>query len=479
MAETVAAVQDAPSGRSGRILIVDDEENMRHMLSVMLHKEGYEVAAVPDGQAALDTLADGKFDAVLCDIRMPRMDGLSFLKEFRARALSPGVIMMSAYGTYDQAVEALRLGADDYISKPFRSTEILLVLEKLHGRKKKEQAAGVPGKAQSAGSDLKGFAVEDILGASPKLAAVLETVRKVAPYKTTVLIRGESGTGKEMIARALHVSGPRKAGPFVAINCGAIPENLLESELFGYAKGAFTDAVRNKPGLFEEAEGGTLFLDEIGELPLGLQVKLLRVLQEEEVRRVGENKPRKVDVRIVAATLRDLEADVESGRFRRDLFYRLNVVSLYLPALRERPEDILALAAHFMEKCAGRVGRRIEGLTERARDALAGYPWPGNVRELENVIERAAVLSETGRIDVGDLPFTAQPGGAEGAASDGFVVPAGGAEGLSIKRWTERLERELIRRALEQTGGNRTRAARLLEISHRALLYKMKEYGIE
>ena len=478
MAEMATAAQDAGARRSGRILVVDDEENLRHMLSVMLHKEGYEVASVPDGLAALDTLATGQFDAVLCDIRMPRMDGLSFLKEFRSRGLSPGVVMMSAYGTYDQAVEALRLGADDYISKPFRSTEILLVLEKLHGRKKKQRETGGPGKESTAGSDLKGFAVESIIGKSPKLAAILETVRKVAPYKTTVLIRGESGTGKEMIARALHVGGPRKDGPFVAINCGAIPENLLESELFGYARGAFTDAVRNKSGLFEEAEGGTLFLDEIGELPLGLQVKLLRVLQEEEVRRVGENKPRKVDVRIIAATLRDLEADVESGRFRRDLFYRLNVVSLDLPALRERPEDILALAAHFVEKCAARVGRKIEGFTERARDALVQYPWPGNVRELENVIERAGVLSESGWIDVGDLPF-AGPQAGGGAAGGGFNVHADSAEGLSIKRWTVRIERDLIRKALEETGGNRTRAARLLEISHRALLYKMKEYGIE
>ncbi|MEW6774742.1 MAG: sigma-54 dependent transcriptional regulator [Bdellovibrionota bacterium] len=453
------------------MLVVDDEENMRHMLSVMLHREGYQVSTAPDGRAALDSIAQKDYDIVLCDIRMPRMDGLVFLKEFRARGLKPAVVMMSAYGTYDQAVEAVRLGADDYISKPFKAGEILLVLDKVHERRQQASAPAETGVGKSSGP----FSLEDVLAASPSMRGILETVRKVADVKTTVLITGESGTGKEMIARGIHESGARRSKNFVAINCGAIPENLLESELFGFVKGAFTDASRNKAGLFEEAEGGTIFLDEIGELPLALQVKLLRVLQEEEVRRVGENKSRKVDVRVIAATLRDLQADVESGRFRRDLYYRLNVLPIHIPPLRERPEDIPVLADRFIAKYSGRIGKKIQGFTAAARTALQGYAWPGNVRELENVIERAIVLSESEWIDVSDLPFAA----AGSPVASGISVSPESPEGLSIKRWTERVEKELIRKALVQTEGNRTKAARLLEISHRALLYKLKEYGIE
>ncbi|MCB0220402.1 MAG: sigma-54-dependent Fis family transcriptional regulator [Chrysiogenetes bacterium] len=467
----MARAQHTETDRNNeRILVVDDEENMRHMLSVMLHREGYEVVTVPDGKSALDTLETTPLDIILCDIRMPRMDGLSFLKEFRARGLKPGVVMMSAYGTYDQAVEALRLGADDYISKPFKSSEILLVLEKLRERRKKGAATRVESPSNREGND---FSIDDVLAESAPMCAILDTVRKIANYKTTVLISGESGTGKELIAKAIHTSGERAGKPFVAVNCGAIPENLLESELFGYAKGAFTDASHDKAGLFEEAQGGTLFLDEIGELPLALQVKLLRVLQEEEIRRVGENRPRKVDVRIVAATLRDLEKDVEDGRFRRDLFYRLNVLPLKIPPLRERPEDILMLADFFVGRFAERLGREAMTLTSEARNALRHYEWPGNVRELENVIERAIVLNDSESIGVSDLPFSPTQG--TGIAGD---FPNSEREGLSIKKWTARIERELIARALEQTGGNRTRAAKLLEISHRALLYKIKEYGL-
>ena len=453
-----------------RLLVVDDEENMRHMLSVMLHREGYEVVTVPDGKSALDTLETTPFDIILCDIRMPRMDGLTFLKEFRAKGLKPGVVMMSAYGTYDQAVEALRLGADDYISKPFKSSEILLVLEKLRERRKKGGATRVETPATREEPD---FSIDDVLAESEAMRGILDTVRKVASYKTTVLISGESGTGKELIARAIHTSGERVSKPFVAVNCGAIPENLLESELFGYAKGAFTDASHDKAGLFEEAQGGTLFLDEIGELPLALQVKLLRVLQEEEIRRVGENRSRKVDVRIVAATLRDLEKDVEDGRFRRDLYYRLNVLPLKIPPLRERPEDILLLADHFIAHYAERLDRGVTGLTPDAKAALRQYEWPGNVRELENVVERAIVLNDSDQITMADLPFSPSQG--SGFAGDFLFSEK---EGLSIKKWTARIERDLISRALEQTGGNRTRAAKLLEISHRALLYKIKEYGL-
>ncbi|HSB07539.1 MAG TPA: sigma-54 dependent transcriptional regulator, partial [Thermodesulfobacteriota bacterium] len=334
-----------------RILIIDDEESFRHMLSVILKKEGFDVDTASDGQGGMQKVMVNPYDQILCDIRMPRMDGLDFLKEFQKTNLEATVIMMSAYGTVDTAIEAMKLGAYDYISKPFKPDEIILTLKKADERERLRRENERLRKEIS-----REYGFENIVSKNEAMQKIFEVIRKVAPYKSTILIMGESGTGKELVARALHYSSDRSQSPFIPINCGAIPENLLESELFGHAKGAFTDAIRTKKGLFEEADGGTLFLDEIGELPLQLQVKLLRVLQDGEIRRVGEAKPIQIDVRIVAATVKDLIREVNEGRFREDLFYRLNVFPIHLPPLRERKEDIPMLVAHFIKKYNQAIG---------------------------------------------------------------------------------------------------------------------------
>jgi two-component system response regulator AtoC len=373
--------------------------------------------------------------------------------------------MMSAYGTVDTAIECMKLGAYDYISKPFKSDEIALVLRKAEEREglRKENR-----QLQEAMRREFGFA--GIVSKNRRMQEIFSLVRKVCDFKTTVLILGESGTGKELIAKALHFNSVRSKRPFIGVNCGAIPENLLESELFGHVKGSFTDAVADKAGLFEQADGGTLFLDEIGEMPLPLQVKLLRVLQEEEIRRVGASSSRKVDVRVLSATSRDLEHDVLRGRFREDLFFRLNVFALNLPPLRERPEDIPLLVDHFLAKFAERFARTDIRCSPAAVKALMEYPWPGNIRELENVIERGIVVCETDQLGVECLPDKFR-GVTQAKAAE--IIPS---DCLSLKQAAELLERNFIRRALETTGGNRSRAARMLEISHRSLLYKLKEY---
>jgi len=443
-----------------RITIIDDEESMRHMLSVMLKKEGYEIVAYGDAEAALASLDADDPDFILCDIRMPGMDGTGFLAALKDRPEPRTVIMMSAYGTIESAIECMKLGAYDYVSKPFKAAEIVLTLKKAEERERlRKENIRLRSEVE------KDYDISNIRTGDPGMLEVLAMVRKVSGYSTTVLITGESGTGKELIARAIHSSGPRAGKPFVVVNCGAIPAPLLESELFGHVKGAFTDAHRNKSGLFQEADGGTLFLDEIGELPLELQVKLLRVLQEGEVRKVGDTRSVKVDVRVVAATLKDLKEEIKKGSFRDDLYYRLNVIELKIPPLRSRPGDIAALATHFIEKYARSFGKPAKALSKEAREALAGYSWPGNVRELENVMERAMILEETDTIREFSLPLTLS----------GVRAPV---EGLSIKKAEEELEKELIARALEKTGNNRTKAAGLLEISHRALLYKIKNYGL-
>ena len=450
-----------------RILIVDDEESMRHMLSIMLKKEGFEVEVAANGQLALEALSRSGFDAVLCDIRMPEMDGVGFLKSLGQRVHELTVIMMSAFGTIDTAIEAMKLGAYDYISKPFKSDEILLTLRKAEERERlRRENARLLSEVQQT------YSYDSIVGKSAPMQEVFKTLQKVAGYKSTVLLMGESGTGKELLARAVHYNSPRKDKPFVAVNCGAIPENLLESELFGHVKGAFTDASRTKKGLFEEAHEGTLFLDEIGELPLPLQVKLLRVLQEEEIRRVGDVKAIKVDVRIIAATVKDLEKEVKAGRFREDLFYRLNVLPIHVAPLRARKEDIPALVDHFIKKHNARLEMRVSGITPEALELLVEYDWPGNVRELENTIERAIVLTDTSHIQVANLP----PAIRDFRSRNRLELLK---DEYSIKKTSRILEEELIRKALAKTRGNRTHAAKLLEISHRALLYKIAEYGIE
>ena len=450
-----------------RILIVDDEENMRHMLKVLLEKEGYVGEAAADGQEALKKFEQNAFDFVLCDIRMPRMDGPELLQEMRRRQIPATVIMMSAYGSEDTALEAMKLGAYDYISKPFKAEEIVLTLKKAEERERLQKENLLLRRQV-----LKEYGFGNIITKNERMQEILQTITKIAEYKSTVLIVGESGTGKELIAKALHYSSLRRDGPFIPVNCGAIPENLLESELFGHVRGAFTDASYTKKGLFEEADGGTLFLDEIGELPLLLQVKLLRVLQEEEVRRVGDTKPIRVNVRIIAATIRDLAEEVKKGAFRSDLYYRLNVLALQLPPLRERRDDIPTLVDAFIERYNYRLQRQIKGISKEALGILMDYNWEGNVRELENAIERAMALAEGNRIEVHNLP----PQLREVKTGGELTIPD---YEYSIKKVNRQVEEELIRRALRRTGGNRTQAAKLLEISHRALLYKIKDFGIE
>ena len=450
------------------VLIVDDEESMRHLLSVILKDRGYAVRSVSNGADALKELAARDYDVVLSDVRMPGMDGIELLEAVKRQQPDLTFIVMSAYGTQEDAIEAMKAGAYDYVSKPFKPDEVVLVLRKAEERERLQR------ENRRLRTELaEGYRLESIVGGSEAMAEVLRQVRKVAPLKTTVLLAGESGTGKELVARAIHELSPRSSLPFVAVNCGAIPGELMESELFGHVKGAFTDATRNKKGLFAEADGGTLFLDEVGELPAGLQVKLLRVLQEGEYTTVGGRTPIRTDVRIIAATHRELKAQIQQGLFREDLYYRLNVVGIRLPPLRERSGDITALARHFLAKHSRlRADIPAAGFSAEALEALEAYRWPGNVRELEHAVERALVLSEGPEIREQDLPDEVRAPGAApppGLALDGS---------LSIKRTIRAVEEQLIRTALEQTGGNRTRAAEILEISYRALLYKIKEYGI-
>lgn len=447
--------------------MVDDEDSIRHMLTLVLKKGGYKVKAVGDGEAALKELLAHRYDMVLCDLRMPKMSGHDLLREVRARELGVTMIMMSAYGDIDTALEAIKQGAYDYIPKPFRKDEVLLTLHKAQEREqlRKENAQLKQERRQA-------FSFDNIIAQSPAMQRVFHTVRKVAAYKTTVLLGGESGTGKELVARAIHFNSDRADGPWVPINCGAIPGTLLESELFGHRKGAFTDATKDKDGLFHKANGGTLFLDEVAELPLALQVKLLRVLQENTVRRIGDTKAVPVDVRIIAATARDLDTMVAEGTFREDLYYRLNVLKLKLPPLRERPEDVALLVRHFVQRHNTKLDTEVRDVTPDALKRLTGYHWPGNVRELENAMEVAIVMCNGDLIDIDDLP-------ARIAQADTALKRVLIDDSLSIKKATRELERILIERALRKTGGNRTRASELLELSHRALLYKIKEYNLQ
>jgi two-component system response regulator AtoC len=448
------------------VLIVDDESSMRHLLSTILKDRGYEPRAVTCAEDALKEIAAQDVDLVLTDVRMPGMGGLALVRELQKVAPHVLVVVMSAYGSHDTAIEAMKAGAYDYLSKPFKADEVVLVLRKAEERERLKR------ENRRLRSELSAeYRPENLVGRSEAMQEVLRQIQKVAPQKTTVLVEGESGTGKELVARALHDLSPRAAFPFVAVNCGAIPAELVESELFGHAKGAFTDATRNKKGLAEEADGGTLFLDEIGELPLPLQVKLLRFLQDEEVRPLGDVRPRKVDVRVVAATARDLRKTVREGAFREDLFYRLDVVHVQLPPLRERAGDVPTLARHFLARFSRlRPELAAMSISDEALELLEAHRWPGNVRELEHVMERAVVLAEGPVVRAEDLPD---------AVRDPARPPARASEGtLSIKRGTRALEETLIRAALERTGGNRTRAAELLELSYRALLYKIKDYGI-
>ena len=449
-----------------KILVIDDEENMRHMLAVLLEKEGYQVDNAGNGKEGLDLALENFYDLILCDLKMPVMDGMAFLEKFRDAKQDSTVIVMSAYGTMDTAIEALKRGAYDYVSKPFKADEILLTLKKAEERERLRKENRLFRQSMR-----ERYSFAQMIGRSSPMQDIFATIQKVADYKTSVLITGESGTGKELIARAIHYNSSRADKPLVTVNCGAIPETLLESELFGHKKGSFTDAIKDKRGLFQEAHGGSIFLDEIGELPRPLQVKLLRALQEEEIKRVGDTQSIKIDIRVMAATTKDLVEEVKAGHFRDDLYYRINVLHIVVPPLRERPEDIPQLIQHFIDKTRKRLGSEVDGVSPAAGRALQAYSWPGNVRELENFIERAMVMTGGETIELEDLPPSLQ------AKAETMELVAD-EENLSIKEASKALERTLIRRALEKTGGNRTQAAKILEISHPALLYKMKAYGI-
>jgi two-component system response regulator AtoC len=450
-----------------KLLVIDDEPGLRQSLRLILTDERFEVAEEADGARGLARALAETFDAVLCDVRMPVLDGLEFLRRYRSAGGTALVIMMSAYGSEDAAIAAMKEGAYDYIPKPFRADEVVLVLRKA------EEREGLRREVESLRSALgSGAASPDIVAESAAMRSALDVIAKVAPHTTTVLITGPSGTGKEVLARELHRLSPRAGQPFVAVNCAAIPEALLESELFGHVRGAFTGAVGDHKGLFEEAAGGTLFLDEVGELPTPLQAKLLRVLQDGEVRRVGDRATRRVDVRVVAATARDLEAGVAAGTFREDLFYRLNVIAVRLRPLAERPEDVPALVRVLLARHCARLGITVPEIEPDAMRALLDHAWPGNVRELSNALERALVLAQGRTVRRDDLPAAvlgpdARPPGAKGFGAD-----------LTLRQHGGDLEEHLIREALLRTGGNRRMAAQLLGISVRALFYKLKNLGV-
>lgn len=453
-----------------RLLIIDDEENMRHMLTVMLKNFGYAVQSAADGAQGLQLMSEFEFDFVLCDIKMPNMDGMTFLSEAGKREHETTIIMMSAYGSVETAIAAMKRGAYDYISKPFKADEVQMTLKKAEERERLKRENRLLRERISHIEE--NYRFRNMIGKSSTMKEVFKLVEKVAQYNTTVLISGESGTGKELIAKGIHLAGNRSEQNLVSVNCGGIPENLLESEFFGYKKGAFTGADRDKKGLFQEADKGTIFLDEIGELPLSLQVKLLRVLQESEIRPVGSTLSVQVDVRVIAATQKDLQDEVSKGRFREDLFYRLNVLSIHLPPLRDRLEDLPLLMDHFIGRFNEQLGKNIRSASPAAIAYLLAYHWPGNIRELENVIERAVVLSDEDQI----LPELLPP-----ALTD-RSEPAFDEEMsriFSLKHAKKILEKKMIARALKETHGNRTRASKLLEISHPSLLSKMKTYEID
>jgi nitrogen regulation protein NR(I) len=462
-----------------QILVVDDEANLRRVLSAQLGRDGYEVHTAEDGEKALAFLKEHHIDCVITDLRMPNMGGMDLLRSALREDPSLPVVILTAHGTVDTAVEALKTGAFDYISKPFDQDEVRMIVRKaLRTRALASQDAthaDYAGRPSSPSTSRFG-----IIGSGEAIQELYAMIDRVADTPTTVLITGESGTGKELVARALHEGGGDSARPFIKVNCAAIPKNLIESELFGYEKGAFTGAVASKPGRFELASGGTLFLDEIGEVPLEMQVKLLRVLQEGEFERVGGIKTIQVDVRLVAATNRDLKKEIAAGAFREDLFYRLNVVPMALPPLRERTDDIPELVDFFVTKFNERLKKSVEGVADDALELLKRHRWPGNVRELENIIERAVLFADGAKITLADLPPEVKP---EAGASTVAAVPDNveiGEEGLKqqVKAATSRLERELIVRALDQTGGNVTHAARLLKISRKGLQLKMKELDL-
>ena len=459
------------------VLIVDDENNIRRVLAAMLKRDGYEVTTAADGEQAIAALHRAAIDVVVTDLVMPRMGGLDLLRQCATAHPDVPVIMITAHGTVDTAVEAMKAGAFDYITKPFEQEELRKVIAKAARARVLEGQHVHPPAGEGERPPL--------VGQSQSMRAVYDVIGRVADSPSTVLITGESGTGKELVAQALHRGSSRRTQPLIKVNCAAIPKDLVESELFGYERGAFTGAVGSKPGRFELADGGTLFLDEIGEIPIEMQVKLLRALQESEFERVGGIKTLRVDVRLIAATNRNLEVLIADGRFREDLFYRLNVVPIALPALRDRREDIPLLIQHFIEKYNRRLGKRVERVDEGALEILAAYAWPGNIRELENVMERSVLFADGPLVTVAQLPETLRertPGASVPVAAVGalgaMAAPSGASMKDIVRQAQSELEKTLISRALEETSGNVTRAAKKLQISRKSLQVKMKELGL-
>ncbi len=457
-----------------QVLIVDDEPNLRKILSAQLTRDGYDVLTAEDGEQGLLTLREHHIDLVITDLKMPKVDGMTLLRRALEEEPELPIVLITAHGTIDTAVEALKRGAFDFVTKPFDKDEVRQIVAKALKTRELRGADATPARSG---------ARFGIIGSSQGTSELYSVLERVADTPTTVLITGESGTGKELVARALHEHSSRKDKPFIKVNCAAIPKELIESELFGYERGAFTGAVASKPGRFELANGGTLFLDEIGEIPIEMQVKLLRVLQESEFERVGGIKTIRVDVRLVAATNRDLKKLIAAGSFREDLFYRLNVVPIRLPALRERPGDIPLLVEHFLAKFNERLRKKVEGVEPEASELLTQYPWPGNIRELENVIERAVLFCDATKLHASDLPPDVRgiPALANVPLPEADLQAALAGEGglkEHVKVAMSRLEKELVSRALQQTSGNVTHAARLLKISRKGLQLKMKELGL-
>jgi DNA-binding NtrC family response regulator len=454
-----------------KILVIDDEANLRKVLAAILRRDGFDVTVAVDGEQGLAEFHKNGADIVVTDLVMPRAGGMEVLRAVNAANPDVPVIIITAHGTVDSAVEAIKAGAFDYVTKPFDQAELSAVIAKAaKAHDIAQRSVRADAKARSA-----------IIGESQQLQEVFKIIDKVADTPSTVLITGESGTGKELVASALHGASSRRDKPFIKINCAAIPHNLLESELFGYERGAFTGAVTSKPGRFELADGGTLFLDEIGEIPVEMQVKLLRALQEGEFERVGGIKTTRVDVRLIAATNRDLQAEIDAGRFRKDLYYRLAVVPIVLPPLRERRADIPMLAGHFVEKYNRKLNKKIEGIADDAMALLRAYNWPGNIRELENLIERVLLFADGPSITARDLPEPVRQGSTPAPALPAAPLEASTGEGGLkdiVRMKAAELEKDLITKALEETGGNVTRAARLLQISRKSLQTKMKEFGL-
>ena len=453
-----------------KILVADDEKSMREFLDIMLKKEGYKVTLASNGEEVMKLVEKDIFDLALVDIRMPRQDGISALKRIKSISPETVVIMITAYASADTAIKAMKEGAYDYITKPFKIDEIKLIiqnaLEKKHLQKENLLLKQVV-------RDRYHF--ENIIGQSSKMLELYDLLEKVAPTKTNILITGESGTGKELVAKAIHYNSPRKDKPFVTLNCGAIPESLIESELFGHMRGAFTDAISTKKGLFEVADEGTIFLDEISELPLMMQVKLLRVLQDREFKRVGGTEDIRVDVRILSATNKDLEGAVREKQFREDLFYRLNVIQIRIPSLRERKEDIPLLTSHFLKRYSEELGKQISQISPEALRVLVQYDYPGNVRELQNIIERAMALETSQELTAPNLssyieeqlPIKKRPIDLE--------IPS---EGVDLEKIVEDVERTLLLKALDRTKGIKKKAAELLHINFRSMRYRLEKYGL-